>query len=85
MYTGEMFESDDIEQAVIEAGIGVDPSTIKPQWDAIVEPVLKQATLVQPEDGWMISGGRVGRHTEHLGHMLSDMQFLQRAYPGQQW
>ena len=85
MYTGEMFESDQIERAVLDAGIGVVATDLKPAWNETVETVLMRATLQRPKDGWMMSGGRSGRHTEHLGHMLAEMQFLQRAYPGQQW
>jgi len=85
MYTGEMFESDQIDRAVLDAGIGVVATDLKPAWNETVETVLMRATLQRPKDGWMMSGGRSGRHTEHLGHMLAEMQFLQRAYPGQQW
>jgi ring-1,2-phenylacetyl-CoA epoxidase subunit PaaC len=85
MYTGEMFEHDDLDAAMIEAGIGVDAAALKPRWDATIDAVLAEATLERPTDGWMISGGRTGTHTEHLGHMLAEMQFLQRAYPGAQW
>ena len=85
MFTGELFEVDDIDRAAIAAGIGVDPSALKPQWDATIGEVLAEATLKPPADGWMISGGRRGVHTEHLGHMLAEMQFLQRAYPGAAW
>jgi len=84
-YTGEMFASDDIERAAIAAGVGVDPAALKPQWDETVSECFAQATLERPADGWMIDGGREGRHTEHLGHLLAEMQFLQRAYPGQKW
>ena len=50
-----------------------------------MDMVLAQATLARPADGWHQSGGRKGRHSEHLGHLLTDMQFLQRAYPGATW
>jgi ring-1,2-phenylacetyl-CoA epoxidase subunit PaaC len=55
------------------------------EWLLAVAPVLKRATLRQPEDGWMQSGGRAGRHTEHLGHLLAEMQILPRTYPGAVW
>lgn len=57
----------------------------RPAWAAIVEPVLARATLTRPEDGWMQSGGRDGRHTEHLGRLLAEMQSLPRSYPGAKW
>ncbi len=85
MYTGEMFEMDAVDAAAAAAGIGVDRAALKPVWDATIDEVLAQATLDRPADGWMISGSRAGTHTEHLGHILAEMQFLQRAYPGQSW
>jgi len=85
MYTGEMFEMDETDQAALGDGAGVDVAALQSDWSATVDNILTQATLTRPADGWMIGGGRTGKHTEHLGHMLSDMQFLQRAYPGQQW
>jgi ring-1,2-phenylacetyl-CoA epoxidase subunit PaaC len=54
-------------------------------WLDAVTPVLARATLRQPKDGWMQSGGRSGRHTEHLGHLLAEMQILPRTYPGATW
>jgi ring-1,2-phenylacetyl-CoA epoxidase subunit PaaC len=54
-------------------------------WLRAVAPVLSRATLQQPNDGWMQSGGRSGRHTEHLGHLLAEMQVLPRTYPGATW
>ena len=54
-------------------------------WNATIDGVLARATLARPPDGWMQSGGRIGRHTEHLGHLLAEMQFLQRTYPGATW
>lgn len=85
-YTGEMFERDAIDDAVIAVGIGADAAALRPAWQTAVADVLAEATLVAPPaDTWMISGGRDGRHSEHLGFILADMQFLQRAYPGATW
>ncbi|NNF67940.1 MAG: phenylacetate-CoA oxygenase subunit PaaC [Gammaproteobacteria bacterium] len=84
-YTGEMFDSDELDKWAADSGIGPDPSELQATWNQNVEAVLKEATLSRPEDGWMDSGGRDGRHSEHLGYLLADMQFLQRAYPGAQW
>jgi ring-1,2-phenylacetyl-CoA epoxidase subunit PaaC len=65
--------------------IGVDCSSIKAGWDQIIDKVFLEATLKKPENIHMTSGGREGIHTEHLGHLLSDMQYLQRAYPDAKW
>ncbi|MDQ0314805.1 1,2-phenylacetyl-CoA epoxidase subunit PaaC [Amorphus orientalis] len=85
MFTGEMFEVDDADRALIERGIAVDPADIRPEWEKTVDEIFAEAGLTRPEDGWMQTGGRGGQHTEHLGHMLSELQFLQRAYPGATW
>ncbi|NWG25209.1 MAG: phenylacetate-CoA oxygenase subunit PaaC [Pseudorhodoplanes sp.] len=84
-YTGEMFEVDRVERALIERGIAVDPATLRAIWDRTIDEVLEEATLTRPRDGFMQSGGRSGRHSEHLGFILADLQFLQRAYPGATW
>ncbi len=84
-YTGELFEVDAVERAMADAAIGVDPSTLKPGWDAAVDEVFAEARLERPEDGWMQSGGKSGRHSEHLGYILAETQYLQRAYPGAKW
>jgi ring-1,2-phenylacetyl-CoA epoxidase subunit PaaC len=84
-YAGEMFETDAVDAALIGRGIAVDPATLRPAWDRSVDAVLAEATLARPVQSWMQSGGRGGRHSEHLGHLLAEMQFLQRAYPGATW
>ncbi len=84
-YTGEMFEADASDRMLIEAGIAIDPESLRDTWSKTVSDVLAEATLSIPEAGWMQSGGRTGRHSEHLGHLLVEMQFLQRAYPGATW
>ncbi|HJU30502.1 MAG TPA: Phenylacetic acid catabolic protein, partial [Hyphomicrobiaceae bacterium] len=63
----------------------VDPETLRSGWHKTIAGVLGEATLQVPDSTWKQSGGRSGRHTEHLGHLLSDLQFLQRAYPGAAW
>ncbi|MEX3009083.1 1,2-phenylacetyl-CoA epoxidase subunit PaaC [Hoeflea sp. TYP-13] len=85
MYTGELFESDGLVKAAIEAGFAVDVASLQDEWKRTVDSVLKEATLELPEAGHMQSGGREGRHTEHLGHILSELQYMQRAYPGMSW
>ena len=82
MFTGELFEVDEVDRAMIATSIAVDASTLRSAWSETVGEVLAEAKLTPPKDGWMVSGGRRGTHTEHLGHMLAQMQFLKRAYPG---
>ena len=84
-FTGEFFEMDEIDQKMHKEGIGVNNSSLKPEWDKIVNTTLKQSNLKRPEDEYMQSGSKNGMHTEHLGHLLSEMQFLPRAYPDAKW
>jgi ring-1,2-phenylacetyl-CoA epoxidase subunit PaaC len=84
-YTDEMFEVDQVERALIEAGVAVDPASVRPAWDKTIDNVLAEATLERPRDGYAQSGGRTGRHSEHLGFILAELQFLQRAYPSAKW
>jgi ring-1,2-phenylacetyl-CoA epoxidase subunit PaaC len=84
-YTGELFETDDVERRLVARGIGVDVSTLRDAWRVQIAAVLERATLTLPVDGFMLRGGRVGRHTEHLGHMLAEMQIVARSYPGVTW
>jgi ring-1,2-phenylacetyl-CoA epoxidase subunit PaaC len=79
-YTGELFTD-----PVSHAGFVADPMSLRDTWNHTVGTTLARATLVRPPDGWMQSGGRSGRHTEHLGHLLAEMQFLQRTYPDATW
>ena len=81
-FTGEMIEADEVEQTLFKAGIGPDPEQLVADWKGLVNEVLAEATLTPPpEDAWMYRGAKVGHHTEHLGFILAEMQFLQRAYP----
>ena len=84
-YSGEMFETDAGEQGLIAQGVAVDPAGLRGTWDATLDRVLTEAALTRPASGWMQSGGRGGRHSEHLGHLLAVMQHLARTYPGAQW
>jgi ring-1,2-phenylacetyl-CoA epoxidase subunit PaaC len=84
-YTGEIFLTDAVDAELIAAGIAPDLAALAPTWRAAVTDVVRRATLALPADGYMQRGGRAGRHTEHLGHLLSEMQILQRSYPGAKW
>jgi ring-1,2-phenylacetyl-CoA epoxidase subunit PaaC len=83
--TGEMFEVDDSERGLVEMGIAVDPATLHPQWLKTVSGVVIEATMALPRSSWMQQGGRSGRHSEHLGHLLSELQSMQRTFPGATW
>jgi ring-1,2-phenylacetyl-CoA epoxidase subunit PaaC len=84
-YTGELFLTDDVEQGAATASFGVDCSTLESPWREQVSEVLGRAGIGIPDVSWMQRGGRSGRHTEHLGHMLAEMQVLQRQHPGASW
>jgi ring-1,2-phenylacetyl-CoA epoxidase subunit PaaC len=85
-YVGEMFLSDDVDAAMVAAGIAPDPASLRPAFDAQLAGILAEATLTKPADDFAHKGGKNGaRHTEHLGHMLTQMQWLQRAYPDATW
>ena len=84
-YTGELFLADDVDRAVAADGLGVDPSTLERAWQTTVRDVLGRAGLTIPDAVYMQRGGREGRHTEHLGHMLAEMQIVARSHPGASW
>lgn len=85
MFTYELFEMTSIDVEMVKQGIGIGRRSLKMGWDKMIDEVFREATLTQPEESPMTSGGRKGIHTEHLGHLLSDMQYLQRAYPSAKW
>ncbi len=85
-FTGELTTPDALDREAAESGIGPDLLKIKPLWQEKVNAILSEATLRLPPEGvWMQSGGKQGRHTEHLGYILAEMQHLQRTYPGNEW
>ena len=84
-YTTELFLTDDIDRQAVAAGSGADVESLRPRWRQTVDQVFAEATLTVPKDGFAPRGGRIGRHTEHLGRMLADMQSLARAHPGASW
>ena len=84
-FTGELFVADDVDETFAEQHAGPDLESIREQWHVNVTAVLEEATLSKPDDGWMASGGKQGRHSEHLGFLLAEMQHLQRSHPGATW
>ncbi|MCL4766725.1 MAG: phenylacetate-CoA oxygenase subunit PaaC [Hyphomicrobiaceae bacterium] len=84
-YVDELFASDALDREMAESGFGADPAQVRPAFDSAVERVLSEATLERPPAAPGHRGGRDGVHTEHLGHLLAQMQYLQRAHPGASW
>jgi ring-1,2-phenylacetyl-CoA epoxidase subunit PaaC len=84
-YVPKLFEADDLDREVTALGFGVDPSTLRSDFDAAVDDVLVRATLKASAERRGPRGRKSGRHSEHLGHMLAELQFLQRAYPDARW
>lgn len=84
-FTGEFFHLDDAERALVADGVIVDPETVRAEFERTVASVVGEATLILPKSGWMQKGGRVGHHSEHLGHLLAELQHLQRSMPGAKW
>ncbi len=84
-YTGEMFIAASYELHAVSEGIGVDVSKLKDEWLHKVKEIFSGATLIVPEKVFMQTGGKEGKHTEHLGYILTELQYMQRAYPGCEW
>ena len=84
-YTNEYFISDANEKSLVEATIAPDLAKIKELWSNDVEAMLQEINLEIPSSGHKAQGGKEGKHTEHLGHIISEMQYLPRAYPDAKW
>jgi ring-1,2-phenylacetyl-CoA epoxidase subunit PaaC len=85
IYTGELFETDETERSLAKAGVAPDVSKLEQLWQNRLDAILREATLAIPRAPFMQAGGRSGRHTEHLGYILADLQYLQRAHPEAVW
>jgi ring-1,2-phenylacetyl-CoA epoxidase subunit PaaC len=85
MFTSDLFETTEGDELLIKEGIAADMKTIRQNWEATIKEILERATLKMPESTYMMTGSRTGKHTEHLGYLLAELQFLPRAYPGAQW
>ena len=84
-YTAELFSDDETDVTAAREMLGPACSSLQSAWSAAVLPVLEEAALEVPASTSFRSRGKVGVHSEHLGHVLSEMQYLQRAYPGATW
>lgn len=84
-YTSEMFLGDAVDEEMVGAGVGVDPASVRPAWETTVDMTFGEATIARPTDDYGRGGGRQGFHGEHLGHLLGEMQWMARTFPGMQW
>ncbi len=84
-YTGEIFQPAACEIGMMEAGVAPSYEELSSSWNQRVSSVLDEATLTKPQSTWQQKGGKSGHHTEHLGFLLAEMQYMQRAYPGLDW
>ncbi|MGQ0703605.1 MAG: 1,2-phenylacetyl-CoA epoxidase subunit PaaC [Gemmatimonadales bacterium] len=84
-WTGELFYQDEVDRRLQADGIVPDLETLRPSWEATARATLEQATLRIPVGPMRMAGGRVGRHTEYLGHLLAEMQIVARSHPGAKW
>ena len=85
MYAGELFEVDEVDREIAGRGVGPDPEALRGPWLDLVRATAEKATLAVPQPGWSQRGGKRGIHSEHLGYVLAELQFLQRAYPNATW
>ncbi len=84
-YTSELFIIDELESKMADQGISPNLMEIEDDWKKTVDAVFKEATLTIPKNNWKQSGGRNGMHSEHLGYILTELQYMQRAYPNMKW
>jgi ring-1,2-phenylacetyl-CoA epoxidase subunit PaaC len=84
-FTGELFHADESDRSLIADGYAVDPESIRERWNKTVYEVFDAATLSRPKSEWAQKGGRIGNHSEHLGHLLSELQSMQRTFPDATW
>jgi ring-1,2-phenylacetyl-CoA epoxidase subunit PaaC len=84
-YTSELFFKDEVDDALIKSGIIPPMNDLEAEWKSNVDKVIEEATLIIPENNWKHGAGRNGMHSEHLGYILAELQYMQRAYPGLQW
>lgn len=84
-YADDLFVMNEVDQELIAQGIAVDMVALKSKWLNQIQEVAAEATLEIPTNNWVQNGGRLGNHSEHLGYLLAEMQYMQRAYPGMEW
>ncbi|HEU4719572.1 MAG TPA: 1,2-phenylacetyl-CoA epoxidase subunit PaaC [Bacteroidia bacterium] len=86
MYTGDLFATVESDAELVKNGIIPDVAALKSKWNEMIADVLERATLKMPDaNAWQMEGSRTGRHTEHLGYIIAELQYVTRAYPGNKW
>jgi ring-1,2-phenylacetyl-CoA epoxidase subunit PaaC len=85
LFTEDFFDTNEVDDVLLKAGIGVDNRMLRESWLSLVKSKMEEAHLSVPENSYAIRGSREGKHTEHLGHLLAEMQSLHRAHPGATW
>ena len=85
MYTDELFHQTDADKVMIQEGVGVETTALKEIYYNIIAEVLEEASLTVPESKYWHKGGKQGIHSEHMGYILADMQYMQRTYPNMEW
>jgi ring-1,2-phenylacetyl-CoA epoxidase subunit PaaC len=84
-YSSELFYTDETDRLLLEQGVLPDMSSIQLDWNKYVNQVFEEAGITIPSNNWKHEGGRIGMHSEHLGYILAELQFMQRAYPNMEW
>lgn len=84
-FTGDMFDMNEVDELLVKEGVAVDLQAVKVEWDKTIDSVLERATLNRPKDEFMHKGSLDAKHSEYLGHLIAEMQFLPRAYPNAKW
>ncbi len=84
-FTDELFHQTDSDIEMVNQGIGVDVTKLKESYDKKISEILDQATLISPESKYFQKGGKLGIHSEHMGYLLADMQYMQRSFPNMSW
>jgi ring-1,2-phenylacetyl-CoA epoxidase subunit PaaC len=84
-FSSDLFFSNEVDEELVREGIAPEMKTIHNKWSNSVKNVFAEADLEIPSNNWEQTGGRIGKHSEHLGHLLAEMQYMQRAYPNMEW
>jgi ring-1,2-phenylacetyl-CoA epoxidase subunit PaaC len=84
-YTRELFYMDEVDNQLLKQHIAIDLNLVQGEWDKTVKSVIEESTLKIPTNNWIQEGGRKGKHSEHLGYILTELQYMQRTYPAMEW